>query len=130
MSMNRFFVIFGLAISLLLSGWCFADGEHGKTPIYQMAEIMHRLKHYPSPQGKRELQAIISASSTPANERIIATAIMKLEHQPASDDIPLLEKVINDKSSSQNERDIASIILKLDHRPTAMDKNQLKAMMQ
>lgn len=130
MNTIRFFVVSGLAVSLLLGSWCFAGEGHGKSAIFQMAEIMDRLKHYPSPQGKTELQAIISASSTTANERIIATAIMNLEHQPAAEDIPKLETLINDKTATQNERDIASIVLKLDHRPTAADKKLLKAMMQ
>ena len=130
MNRIRFFVVSGLALNLLLGTWCFAGEGHGKSAIFQMAEIMTRLKHYPSPQGKRELQTIISASSTTANERIIATAIMNLEHQPAAQDIPQLKKVINDKAATQHERDIASIVLNLDHRPTAADKNLLKTMMQ
>lgn len=126
----RRFVVSGLALSLCLGTWCFAGEGHGKSAIYQMAEIMYRLKHYPSPQGKRELQMVISASRTTPNERIIAKAMMNLEHQPAPQDIPLLEKVITNKASTQKERQLASIILKLDHRPTAEDKTQLKAMMQ
>lgn len=129
MNMNRFFVIFVLAISLLLSGWCFADGEHGKTPIYQMAEIMHRLKHYPSPQGKRELQAIVAAQGVTDNERIIAKAMIDLEHQVAPEDIPMLKKVIDDKASTDDEREIASIVLSLDHRPSNQDKSRLKELM-
>jgi len=130
MSALRRLVVSGLAMSLFLSTWCFASEGYGKSAIYQMAEIMYRLKHYPSPQGKRELQTIISASSTTSNERIIATAMINLEHKPAPQDIPYLENVINNKASTQQERQLASIVLKLDHRPTAEDKAQLKAMMQ
>lgn len=42
MSMIRYFVISGLAMSLFLTTWCFAGEGHAKTAISQMAEIMHR----------------------------------------------------------------------------------------
>lgn len=129
MNTTRLFVVGGLAMSLFLSSWCSAGEGQGKSAMSQMAEIMHRLKHYPSPQGKSELQAVLNAASTTANERVIATAMINLEHAPAAQDIPLLEKVVNDKSATKNEREIASIVLKLDHRPTAQDKKTLKAMM-
>lgn len=130
MSMIRLFVINGLTISLFLSTWCFAGEGHGKTAINQMAEIMHRLKHYPSPQGKQELQAIVQAASTTGNERVIAKAMMNLEHQAIASDIPLLKKVINDEASTHGEREIASIVLNLDHRPSNNDKSRLKKLMQ
>ncbi|MDT8385041.1 MAG: hypothetical protein RRB22_11555 [Gammaproteobacteria bacterium] len=130
MKMMRIITIMGLAASLLLGGWCFAAEGHGKSAIAQMAEIMHRLKHYPSPQGKQELQTIISASSTTENERVIARAMMNLEHQASPQDIPLLKKLIDSKASTPQEREIAAIIVNLDHRPTEQDKEKLKTMMQ
>ena len=125
----RHVIVSGLAISLFITSWCFAGEGHEKTAIYQMAEIMHRLKHYPSPQGKKELQAIIDASSTSENERVIAKAIMNLEHQPTEQDIPLLKKVIDNEASKEAEKTIASIVLNLNHRPTREDKNRLKELM-
>jgi hypothetical protein len=119
----------GLVASLFFGSLCFASEGSTKTVIYQMAEIMHRLKHFPSPQGKKELQAIIDASGTTANERIIAKAMMNLEHHPAPQDIPLLQKVLDDKASTNDEREIASIVLNLNHRPTPQDKNRLKGLM-
>ena len=80
MNMVRLVVTSGLALSLFLSTWSFAGDGHGKSAIYQLAEIMHRLKHYPSPQGKRELQVIVQAKSTTSNERIIEKAMMNVEH--------------------------------------------------
>jgi hypothetical protein len=129
MGILRFLITSGLAMSLFVSGWCFAGDGQNKTAIYQMAEIMHRLKHYPSPQGKKELQAIFDASTTTQNERVIAQAIINLEHHPIAQDIPLLQKVIDDKSSTEAERMLASIVLNLDHRPTRQDKDHLKELM-
>ena len=129
MNITRLVVISGLAISLLLSTWSFAGDGHGKSAIYQLAEIMHRLKHYPSPQGKRELQMIVQAKSTTNNERIIAKAMMNLEHEPAAEDIPFLKKVINDKKATHGEREIASIVMNLNHRPSSQDKSRLKKLM-
>ena len=129
MNTIRLSIIAGLATSLFLSSWCFAGEGHGKSAIYQMAEIMHRLKHYPSPQGKRELQMIVQSKSTTSNERIIAKAIMNLEHQASPQDIPLLKKIVNDKAATLGEREIASIVMKLDHRPSSEDKSRLKKLM-
>ncbi len=129
MNMTRISIISILSFTFFFGGWSIAGEGRNKTVIFQMAEIMHRLKHYPSPQGKAELQTIINAAGTTSNERIIAGAMLSLEHQVSSKDVPLLKKVVNDNASSQHERELANIILNLDHRPTKQDKKQLKAMM-
>jgi hypothetical protein len=117
-----------LAIGLVSASVSVADEM--KAAIPQMAEIMHRLKHFPSPQGKATLQSIIDNSSTSANERTLASAMMNLQHHAVSSDIPKLKAVIADDAASQQERDLATIILNLNHRPTRQDKAKLKAMMQ
>jgi hypothetical protein len=106
-----------------------SEGSHGKSAIYQMAEIMHRLKHYPSPAGKEVLKGISQAKSTTENERVLATAMINLEHAVASSDAPKLKALINNGGASTHERELAGIILNLDHRPSSKDKAQLKAMM-
>lgn len=97
--------------------------------IQQMATIMHRLKHYPSPEGKAELKKIIDNASTGNNERTLATAIMNLEHSAMVADVPKLKSVTSDTKASADERALAGIILNLDHRPTDEDKQTLSQMM-
>lgn len=130
MNMIRISIISILSAALLFSGWSIAGEGKSRAAIFQMAEIMYRLKHYPSPQGKAELQAIIDTAATTGNERILANAMINLEHKVSSKDVPLLKKVIDNTASSQHERELASIILNLNHRPSNQDKSQLKAMMQ
>jgi len=130
MSMLRIFILGIIALGLLCSVTVFAGDNHEKSATYQMAEIMHRLKHYPSPAGKDTLNKIKQAASTTENERTIATAMLNLQHKVVGSDIPKLEALIADKKSTANERELASIILSLDHRPTKQDKAKLKAMMQ
>jgi hypothetical protein len=129
MNVLRHFMMSGLVVSLFFSSWCVADDGHDKTAIYKMAKIMYRLKHFPSPQGKTELQMIIDAPSSTKNERTIATAMINMEHQVAPDDILLLKKISANKASTQYERELAEILINFSHRPTKQDKNQLKEMM-
>ncbi|VAW95069.1 hypothetical protein MNBD_GAMMA19-2250 [hydrothermal vent metagenome] len=126
----RIFVLGIVALGLLSSVAVFAGSDDEKSATYQMAEIMHRLKHYPSPAGKEVLNKITQAANTTANERTIATAMVNLQHKVVSSDIPKLEAVIADKKATVHERELASIVLSLDHRPTKQDKTKLKAMMQ
>ncbi len=130
MSILRIFVLGIVTLGLLSSVAVFAGDNHEKSATYQMAEIMHRLKHYPSPVGKEVLKTITQAAGTTENERTIATAILNLQHKVAGSDISKLEAVIADKKSTAHERGLASIVLSLDHRPTNQDKDKLKAMMQ
>lgn len=129
MSILRIFLVGILALGLFSSVTVFAGGNHGKSVTHQMAEIMHRLKHYPSPVGKEVLKKITQTDSATDNERTIATAMMNLQHKAASADIPKLKAVIADKKSTSQERELATIIMNLDHRPTTQDKAQLKMMM-
>lgn len=117
-----------LLLSIILTWGISVSAADSNSPIYQMAEIMHRLKHYPSPAGKDVLKKILSNRSTSENEKVIAMAILNLEHSVASSDKAGLNKILK-SNSSQQEQDFASIILKLDHRPSAADKAKLKAMM-
>ncbi|MBL1274957.1 MAG: hypothetical protein COB30_002605 [Ectothiorhodospiraceae bacterium] len=131
MNIVRLLTTITFIAGLMASSWAFSGESTGSggTAIQQMAKIMHRLKHYPSPQGKSELQVLISASETTGYERAIARAMVNLEHKVASKDVAPLKAIINDKASTQSERDLASIILNLDHRPSNQDKTTLNAMM-
>jgi len=126
MLMKRIFILGVLSATLQWGGVTYAG--HSSSAIYQMAEIMHRLKHYPSPAGKDALKKIIEHKNTKENERTIAMAMLNLEHHVMAADKPKLRKMI-DASATQDERDLASIILNLDHRPTSADKTKLKAML-
>ncbi|MCF6336329.1 MAG: hypothetical protein L3J84_00045 [Gammaproteobacteria bacterium] len=130
MPVLRVFILGIVALGLLSSVAVFAGSDHEKSATYQIAEIMHRLKHYPSPAGKEVLKKITQAASTTENERTIATAMLNLQHKVVSSDIPKLEAVIADKKATAHERELAGIVLSLDHRPTQQDKAKLKAMMQ
>jgi hypothetical protein len=130
MSMLRILVVGILALGLFSSIMVVAGADHEKSAISQMAEIMHRLKHYPSPAGKEVLNKIKQAPDTTKNERTIATAMINLEHHVDESDVPGLKAIVADKSAAAHERELATIILNLDHRPTKQDKAMLKAMMQ
>jgi len=130
MPVLRIFVSGIVALGLLSSVVVFAGDNHEKSATYQMAEIMHRLKHYPSPAGKDVLNKVIQAANTTENERAIATAMLNLQHKVASGDAPTLEAIIANKKSTAHERELATIVLGLDHRPTKQDKAKLQAMMQ
>ena len=129
MNVLRHFIMSGFVVSLFFSSWCVADDGHDETAINKMAEIIYRLKHFPSPQGKSELQMIVNASNSTENERTIATAMINMEHQVAPNDILLLKKIVNNMASTQHERELAEILINFSHRPTKQDKNQLKEMM-
>ncbi|WP_455210710.1 hypothetical protein [Kaarinaea lacus] len=101
-----------------------------QSAIQQMAVIMHRLKHFPSPQSKETLQHIITSSSASEREKDLATAILNLNHRALLDDKIKLKKIMEDEDASADERDLASIIYHLDHRPTKGDKKRLQEMMQ
>lgn len=126
MLMKRIFILGVLSATLQWGGVAYAG--HSSSAIYQMAEIMHRLKHYPSPAGKDALKKVIEHKSTKEHERTIATVILNLEHHVMAADKPKLKKVM-ETSESMNERDLASIVLNLDHRPTSADKVKLSAML-
>ncbi len=111
----------------LLAGNSAVAGE--ATPMNQMAEIMHRLKHYPSPQGKEVLQKIVASDSASMHQRTLATAMLNLEHKVSSQDVSKLKALMADASASADEKTLADIILNLDHRPTKQDKARVKAMM-
>ncbi|NOX76430.1 MAG: hypothetical protein GXP17_07430 [Gammaproteobacteria bacterium] len=99
------------------------------SPMQQMAEIMHRLKHYPSPLGKEVLQKIVASDSTSAHQRTLATAMMNLEHKVSPQDVSKLKALMADAPASADEKTLADIILNLNHRPTKQDKMRVKAMM-
>jgi hypothetical protein len=104
--------------------------DTGASAIQQMATIMHRLKHFPSPQGKETLRAIVANNATTANERTLAMAMLNLEHMAIPEDKPKLQAIIDSGDATANEKGLARIILNLNHRPTANDKKMLKGMMQ
>lgn len=107
-----------------------ALAESEQSAIQKMATIMHRLKHFPSPQGKETLKQIINDSSTSEREKIIATAMLNLNHRALTNDKVELRKIMDDSKAVKIERDLASILYNFDHRPTKADKERLKEMMQ
>lgn len=115
-----------LVMSTAFSSGLVLAGEKNAN-IVKMAEIMQRLKHFPSPAGKQSLQQIISSSVTSQNERILATAMLNLNHKVIDSDKPKLQSII-EGSASANEKQLAQIIINLNHRPTKTDKEKLKAM--
>lgn len=120
-------VLMILALSLL---WVSnSTAGEGSSAIKEMATIMHRLKHFPSPQGKETLKTIIANKSTSENEKTLATAMLNLNHMAIAADKPKLQAIMDSASASANEKALAGIILNLNHRPTGEDKKQLKAMM-
>lgn len=126
----RMFVLGLVTCGLFTTSIVFSEVQRHKSAIYQMAEIMHRLKHFPSPVGKDVLSKIVRAPSSSENERAIATSMINIQHKAAASDIPKLRAIITNKKSTPHERELASIVLWLDHRPSIQDKDQLKAMMQ
>ncbi|MCG6968454.1 MAG: hypothetical protein LJE85_01695 [Gammaproteobacteria bacterium] len=101
-----------------------------QTAIQKMAVIMHRLKHFPSPQSKQTLEQIISDPASTGREKDLAGAMLRLNHRALVDDKIKLKKIMENENASSDERDLASIIYNLDHRPTKGDKKRLKEMMQ
>jgi len=127
------FLITAAVLAVLLWGATSPVGNvamaEGATPMAQMAEIMHRLKHFPSPQGKETLKQIVADESTTANQRVLATAMLNLEHTVDPQDAPKLRALMADASASPDEKALAEIILNLDHRPTKQNKARVKMMM-
>lgn len=116
-------------MSTFMAGGAVWAGDDKSEAIVKMAEIMTRLKHYPSPDGKQSLQQIISSSTSSKREQILATAMLNLNHKAIESDRPKLQSVVDDSTASVYEKQLASIILNLDHRPSKEDKEKLKAMM-
>jgi hypothetical protein len=128
--MNTIRIGFLLSIIFMLQAAPAIAAEQSHSAMYQMAEIMHRLKHYPSPVGKEALKKIVANSASTEREKVLATAMINLEHHVMGSDVPKLKAIIEDNGASQDERDLASMILNLNHRPTAADKARLEKMMQ
>ena len=120
----------GLFFATLAAASAQASMDQPSAALQQMATVMHRLKHFPSPQGKQALQAIIDAPASSANERLLASAMMNLQHKAAADDKPRLQRIMDDANAPAAERELAAIIYHLDHRPSSADKQKLQGMMQ
>lgn len=118
-----------LFFALFLASSVQASPDQPSAAMQQMATIMHRLKHYPSPQGKQELQAIMDNHATSKNERVLASAMMRLQHAAMADDKPGLKHIMDDEGARAAERELAGIIYHLDHRPSSADKKMLQHMM-
>lgn len=119
-----------LFLVALQAGPAQATTDQPSAAVQQMATIMHRLKHYPSPQGKQELQTIIDDRASSENERILARAMINLQHKAMGDDKTRLKRIMDNTGASASERELAGIIYRLDHRPSSADKQKLQAMMQ
>lgn len=124
------FMIFIVVSGISWSTITIADKKSGEgSALKQMAEIMHRLKHFPSPQGKKSLQAIIDNESTKKNERTLATVMLNLEHKVIFSDTAGLDSILANKNATADEKAFAKILLNFSHRPSSEDKKRLKAMM-
>ena len=75
-SYQRITILATISLSLFIGAANFSVAAEGATAIKEMAVIMHRLKHYPSPQGKGTLQAIVDNKSTRKNERTLAKTML------------------------------------------------------
>ena len=104
---SRWLLIFVALLGLFASELYAADA------MYKMAEVMHRLKHFPSPQGKAVLQGIVQNEKVSKREKIIAQSMLNLQHKVIPEDVPKLNSVMN-----------------LNHRPSKADKEILKAIME
>jgi hypothetical protein len=120
----------GLVNSLPAETSTSAVAAANQSAIQQMAVIMNRLKHFPSPQSKETLQQIMVNPNTTVREKELATAIFNLNHRALLDDKIKLKKIMENEKASSDERDLASIIYNLDHRPTKGDKKRLQEMIQ
>lgn len=126
---KRITILVTLSLSLILGATNVSVAAKGATAIKEMAVIMHRLKHYPSPQGKETLQAIVDNKSTNKNERTLAKTMLNLEHKVISSDTAGLKSIAASKDASADEKAFASILLNFSHRPSSEDKQRLEGMM-
>jgi len=130
MSFNqRITVLVTLSLSLFLASGALSIAVASTPAMKQMAEIMHRLKHFPSPQGKETLQAIAKNNSTKINERTLASAILNMEHEVTPQYKSDLEDMTASASATADEKALANILLNFSHRPSAEDKKRLEVMM-
>ncbi len=125
---QRITILATLSLSLFIGAANFSVAAEGASAIKEMAVIMHRLKHYPSPQGKETLQAIVKNKSTNKNEFILANAMLNLEHKVMSSDTAGLKSIVASKDASADEKAFANILLNFSHRPSGEDKKRLKSM--
>jgi len=126
---QRITILATLSLSLLFGAASFSVAAEGASAMKEMAVIMHRLKHYPSPQGKETLQAVVDNKSTSKNERTLAKTMLNLEHKVISSDMAGLKSIAASKDASADEKDFANILLNFSHRPSGEDKQRLKSMM-
>ena len=126
---KRITILVTLSVSLFLGSVNFSIAAEGASAMKEMAVIMHRLKHYPSPQGKETLQAIVDNKSTSKNERTLAKTMLNLEHKVISSDMAGLKSIAASKDASADEKAFANILLNFSHRPSGEDKQRLKSMM-
>ena len=126
--MTRFskFIV-GLVVVLL----CYSEASLAENKaMYQMVEIMHRLKHFPSPAGKETLKAILNSKDASKGERIIAEAMLTLQHKAVEPYKTRLVDLMKDASSTKDEKILAKIVFDLDHRPSKSDKQKLKEILE
>ena len=126
---HRIAFLITISLSLFLGATNVSIAAEGASAVKEMAVIMHRLKHYPSPQGKETLQAIVNNKSTNKNEATLAKAMLNLEHKVISSDIAGLKSIVASNDASNDEKDFATILLNFSHRPSSEDKQRLKSMM-
>ena len=126
---QRITILVTISLSLFLGAVNFSVAAEGISAMKEMAVIMHRLKHYPSPQGKETLQAVVDNKSTSMNERTLAKTMLNLEHKVISSDMAGLKSIAASNDASADEKDFANILLNFSHRPSGEDKQRLKSMM-
>lgn len=102
----------------------FAEDQATKT----MAQILINLNHYPSDGEKKQLEKIVSLTSTTKQEKVVATAMINLEHTATAADKKQLSKVMDDGAAPEDVRTLASIVYNLNHKPSSADKAKLEKM--
>ncbi len=116
-------------IGLVGSSAVLAASNSKSDAMYKMAEIMLRLKHFPSPLGKETLQGIVDNKATATNQRTLAMAMSNLQHKAVGADVPKLKALMDNGTATKDERDLAKILYELDHRPTKENKQRLDKML-
>jgi len=130
MNIFRTCVVLILVLAFIAMPSTILAADTPSAAMLKIAEIMHRLKHFPSPGGKTTLHALASKSTTTSNEKAIIQAMLNLQHQVSSADRGKLMSLLKDNKANKDESSIATILLNLDHRPTKQDKAILKKILE
>ncbi len=101
----------------LLNGFSIAGEGHqhfSGDPIKAMAEMVIKLKHFPSKSEKKQLKDIISHSDN-QNVKTIATALVNMRHSAKEEDKAKLKNIINSESASSDLKALAKVVHELNN---------------